>query len=168
MGQEKNYYYLVEGDDDKKVVNTLKSELRLIIPGRVEKFNVVQDKLNKKYIRTLKRGTTVVLVFDVDAGNISILEENIKFLKQQSVVKNVICITQVMNLEEELVRSCSIKEIKELTKSKSNRDFKRDVLRISNFESRLKACRFEISKFWNSKSQSQYSHIINEANKIKL
>ncbi len=43
-------------------------------------------------------------------------------------VKEVICITQVKNLEDELLRSCDVKQIKELTGSKSNSNYKRDML----------------------------------------
>lgn len=35
------YHYFVEGPDDKKVLDTLKTDLRMILPGKVEKFNVV-------------------------------------------------------------------------------------------------------------------------------
>lgn len=169
MKRTKDYYhYFVEGADDKKVVNTLKTDLQKIVSGKVENFNVVQKKLNKGHIRLLKTGTIVVLVFDVDVGNIDILKENIAFLKEQKNIKDIICITQVMNLEEELVRSCSIKEIKELTKSKSNREFKRDVLRISNLKERLESCEFDFEKFWRLNPQNKYNQINNEAYKIKL
>ena len=64
--------------------------------------------------------------------HVDILKKNIEFLLKQVIIKDVVCITQVMNLEDELVRSCSIKRISELTRSKSNTDFKKDVLHISN------------------------------------
>lgn len=168
MNQGKEYYcYFVEGDDDKKVVNTLKTELQVIIPGKVHKFNVIENRLNMGHLRTLRSGTIIILVFDTDTGKTSILEENIKFLKNQKIVKEVYCITQVMNLEDELVRSCSIDAIKELTKSKSNTDFKRDILRISNLKDRLEACGFECAKFWNSKPQNEYKHFSNDSDKVK-
>ena len=41
MGKNKYYQYFVEGDDDKKFIDTLKTEMQLIIPGKVQKFNVI-------------------------------------------------------------------------------------------------------------------------------
>ena len=47
-------------------------------------------------MRTLKTGTTVVLVYDTDVEmNTKILDENIAFLKRQKGIKEVICIPQV-------------------------------------------------------------------------
>lgn len=37
----KNYQYYVEGEDEEKIVKVPKTELRLIEPGKIEKFNVV-------------------------------------------------------------------------------------------------------------------------------
>ena len=37
----KNYQYYVEGEDEEKIVKVLKTELRLIEPGKIEKFNVL-------------------------------------------------------------------------------------------------------------------------------
>lgn len=169
MGVKGYYHYFVEGPDDKKIVNTLKSELQLIVPGKVEQFNVVQEKLTKNRIMTLKSGTTVILVFDVDAGNADILMENIRFLRnQKKVVKNVICVTQIQNLEDELVRSCKIKSVLELTKSKSIKDFKRDILRINNLAAKLKECEFDMGQFWILQPDGRFKGISNEAGKIKL
>lgn len=164
----KHYYYFVEGDDDRKIVNTLKTDFRQIISGKVEKFNVIEKTLKKTHLMGLKNGTTVILVFDTDTGNTAILNKNIDFLKKQSIVKDVICIPQVEKLEDELVRSTSIKEIKELTKSHSNSEFKTDVLRISNLKKRMEECSFDFSKFWSCQPKNEYKNIVNEADKIKL
>lgn len=162
------YHYYVEGPDDEKIVNTLKTELQLIIPGKVERFNVVQNKLTKNRMMALKGQTTVILVFDVDAGNPEILRQNINFLlKQTKLVKRVICITQVMNLEEELVRSCKIHSVLEITKSKSQKDYKHDLLHIANLDKRLRECGFDITKFWAKQPDNQYRDITNRAEEIK-
>ena len=73
----KYYQYYVEGQDEEKIVQILKTELQLIEPGKVEKFNVVSEKFTKLRIMPLKMGTIVVLVFDTDVGNIDILKKNI-------------------------------------------------------------------------------------------
>ena len=44
-------------------------------------------------------------------------------------MSDVICITQVHNLEDELKRSCNIRQIKDLLGSKSNSEFKHDLIK---------------------------------------
>lgn len=97
-------------------------------------FNVIQQKLTKLRLMSLKPDTIVILIFDTDNGESATLLENIKFLKQNTNVKDVLCITQVKNLEDELIRSCDIKQIKELTGSKSNKDYKRDLIKDNTFD----------------------------------
>lgn len=46
MGQSKYYHYFVEGEDEEKLIQVLKTDLRLIVPGKVQKFNVVEAKIN--------------------------------------------------------------------------------------------------------------------------
>lgn len=75
----KYYQYYVEGQDEEKLIQVLKTELRLIEPGKVEKFNVVSEELTKLRIMSLKMGTIVVLVFDTDAGNINTLKKILNF-----------------------------------------------------------------------------------------
>lgn len=43
----KHYLYYVEGEDDKKVVDTLKKDMKLIIPGIARVFNVVENSTNQ-------------------------------------------------------------------------------------------------------------------------
>lgn len=40
--RNRNLLYLVEGDDEKKLVNTLKNSMGLIHPGKVQKLNVIE------------------------------------------------------------------------------------------------------------------------------
>ena len=89
--------------------------------------------------------------------------------QNSSNVKEIICITQVKNLEEELVRSCNIKSAQELTSSKSLTNYKRDIKNITHLDKKLKEHNFDIEKFW-SKNDSAYERegIKNEAEKIKI
>lgn len=122
MGKEKYYQYFVEGEDEKKLVDVLKSDMKLIVSGKSQVFNVTQQKLTRLRVMNLKPGTTVVLIFDADAGNLQILKDNINFLHKEKVVSEVICVIQVRNLEDELIRCCNIRQIKELLGSKSEKD----------------------------------------------
>ena len=111
----------------------------------------------------------MILVFDTDTGKVDKIKKNIEILKNSSNVKEIICITQVKNLEEELVRSCNIKSAQELTNSKTLKNYKRDIKNITNLDKKLKKHNFDIEKFW-SKNDSVYERegIKNEAEKIKI
>ena len=165
--KREQYHYFVEGEDDRKVVNTLKTDLQWIKPGKVQVFNVIEEELTSLITRTLKPGTIVVLVFDTDTGKKNTLLKNIRFLQKDSNVKQVLCIMQVKNLEDEFLRSCAISQIKELTGSKSNSDYKRDLLRQSNLADKLKKHQFQFEKFWNS-SDKVYESICNASAQIKI
>ena len=165
--KREQYHYFVEGEDDRKVVNTLKTDLQWIKPGKVQVFNVIEEELTSLITRTLKPGTIVVLVFDTDTGKKNALLKNIRFLQKDSNVKQVLCIMQVKNLEDEFLRSCAISQIKELTGSKSNSDYKRDLLRQSNLADKLKKHQFQFEKFWNS-SDKVYESICNDSAQIKI
>lgn len=167
MAQGKYYHYYVEGQTDAKMISTLKTDYQFVVPGKVEKFNVIEEQLTPKRTMGLKKGTIVVLVFDTDTNNNSILDKNIRFLKQQKNISRIICITQVGNLEDELMRSCNIREIKELTGSRSNSDFKNDMLKQNNFKKKLDTKYFDFNKFWSCSATNQFSYITNEAAKIK-
>lgn len=164
----KNYQYYVEGEDEEKIVKVLKTELRLIEPGKIEKINVVSEQFTNLRVMSLKMGTVVVLVFDTDAGNIDILKKNIEFLKKQKSIKKVLCITQVKCLEDELKRSCNIKDVKELTGSKSNSDFKHDMRKEKAFGKKLEKKGFDMKKFWIQTDNGIYKEIQNNSNEIKI
>ena len=67
------YHYYVEGDDEKKVIDTLKTSMQLIISGKVDVFNVIERKFTRNQIMRLKQGTIVVLVFDTDTNQVDTL-----------------------------------------------------------------------------------------------
>lgn len=88
-------------------------------------------------LMSLKDGTAVVLVFDTDAGNLTVLKENIKLLQTQRNISEVICVLQVKNLEDELVRSCNIKQIKYLLGVGSNKEYKGALIKEKNLSKKL-------------------------------
>ena len=151
------YQYYVEGEDERSLLNTLKLDLRCIESGKIDKFNVIQSRFTTARMRTLKTGTTVVLVY-----------ENIAFLKRQKGIKEVICIPQVRNLEDELVRACNIKNIVDLTKSLTKADYKRDLINCSNLSDRLKKCKFDITKIWAEIPKNNFKKYGNDSEKIKI
>lgn len=135
---DKNYIYYVEGQCEEKLLKVLKTDMRFICPGKISKYNVIQEKIKVAQLRTLKKGTTAVLVFDTDTtDNTAVLKENIDTLKKYSAVSNVLCITQVENLEDEIVRSCDVNKAQELTNSKSVSSFKSDFIKTSDLKGTL-------------------------------
>lgn len=164
------FQYYVEGENEKKLINVLKTNMRLITPGKVETLNVTQEKLSDMKLRTLKFGTILVFVFDTDAGQPTILNENIIKAKKSSNIKDVYCIPQVKNLEDELVRTMELKNIKELLNSNSSKDYKRDMLREKdeNLKSKFESHNFDIQKLWAKDPEIPYDMFPNNSDKIKL
>ena len=73
MGSYIQYYG--EGEDEEKLVSVLKTDRQMIIPGKISKFNAVQNKLTKARLMNLRSDTTVVLVFDTDTDSAAIDQE---------------------------------------------------------------------------------------------
>lgn len=161
------YHFFVEGEGERAVINTLKTDFQCIQAGKVDVFNVIQNKLNKNILMKLKPGTIVILVFDTDKDEIDILDYNLRFLKKQSHIKKVIIIPEVKNLEDELVRSCNIANVKELMKSKSNSEYKSDLARCKNLKQVLTNYQFDINSFWNQNPKGVFVKYKNDSNLIK-
>lgn len=169
MKKNANYHYYVEGEDEKRLLDALKSELKCIESGKVEKFNVIQNRFTAARLRPLKYGVIIVLIYDTDVEtNLEILKNNLIFLKKQSGIKDIVCIPQVKSLEDELRRSCKIKCIGELTNSNTTADYKRDLISCTNLGTRLKRCNFDISKMWKKLPTNSFHQFGNDAERIKI
>lgn len=164
------YHYYVEGETEKKIVEVLKSNMGLIISGKVEVFNVINKKLTLLRTMNFKNKTTIILVFDTDVDNATILRQNIDFLNKLANVKKVICIPQIYNLEDELEYSCSVKSAKELINCKTTSQFKRQCLKSNPdfLAKQLDSHNLDINKLWSRKTKGEFSAIINESASIKL
>ena len=163
-----NIQYYVEGENEQKHINVLKTQLKMIRPGKVQKLNVIDEKITDAMLRTLQRDATVVLIFDTDTKNIDILNYNIRKLSQYNSVRNIITIPQVPNLEGELIKSCDIKKITDLLNSDSISKFKSDFIRISNLDAKLLEHKFDISIFWTQKAKAPFQDILNQSSEIKI
>lgn len=169
MKKEAIYHYYVEGDDEKSLLETLKRDMRCIKSGKVDIFNVVQNRFTVARIRPLKPGTIVVLVYDTDVTtNMEIIKYNVAFLKKQKGIKDVICIPQVNNLEDELISACNINSVEEITKSSTKKEFKSDIKNCSNLASRLCKCDFDITKLWSKLPQNEFLVFGNDAKRITI
>lgn len=168
MKKRMNYQYYVEGEDEKNLLNVLKRDFQCIQSGKIDKFNVIQERFTALRIRPLKQNTMVVLVYDTDVEEVGILRQNIDFLKKQDAVKGVLCIPQVMNLEDELLRACQIKNVGELTHSRTKKDYKKDLIQCTNLKERLEKHNFDIAKFWSCMPQNDFYPFSNASEEIKL
>ena len=167
MRKNQRYLYLVEGEDEKRLIDVLKTEFQVIYAGKTQVFNAVEEKITDLRLMNISENTLVVLVFDTDIPKSDILLDNIKKLDSCPRVTKVCCIPQVKNIEDELIRSCDIKTIKELTKSKTDRDFKRDWLNCSNPAKRLQSCGFRIVRLWNQNPPAPFHIISNDSGLLK-
>lgn len=85
---------------------------------------------------------------------------------------DLVLIAQIQNLEDELIFSTSIKNIKELLDSDSNSDFKADLLKLTEEKclKKLKEKKFDINKFWARRADddSEFSKYENNSKRIKV
>lgn len=160
--------YYVEGEDEERLIQTLKYDLGIIRSGKVQKLNVIEQILTDARLMTLRPGTMVVLIFDTDTGKTDILKQNLEKLKICPAVSETITIPQILNLEDELLHSCDIKEITDLLGSQSKREFKTDFIRTKNLANKLMEHQFDIHRLWSRQPLPPYQNIINQADKIKL
>lgn len=167
MARNELYQFYVEGEGEKKIIETLKKDMSLIVSGKVEVLNVVQHEIKNARLMTLKKGTNVVLVYDTDVCNTDILDKNIKLLKSNNRIKRIMCIPQVLNLEDELIRATTMRKVTDLLNSKTLTDYKRDLLKCSNLDRKLYDKEFDISKFWNEEPPAKFSRFGNDSALIK-
>ena len=85
----KIFHYFVEGECEEKLINELKvPKADIILPGKVEVLNVVQDKISNQRLMVLNPKTNIILVYDIDVEQTEILKYNINLLKKHNF-KNI-------------------------------------------------------------------------------
>lgn len=163
-----NCIYFAEGRCEERLLNALKENPQRIRPGRVKVFNAVQELLTKSQLITIQAGTTVVLVFDTDVPITEYLKENIKRLSTLCTKVKIVYLPQVMNFEDELVRCSDIRSVVELTRSKSNKDFKRDFCAMSNVRAALDKVNLNVERMWTEKALQEFAFVTRNDSEIKL
>lgn len=158
--------YYVEGEDEKKLVEVLKNE-HLIKPGKVQVFNAISSRVKDARLMTIKPNTVVVLIFDTDVEELDVLNENIKRFTSCSNVSKVIIIPQIKNLEDELVRSCNIRNVTELLGSVGLSKFKSDFIREKNLMKKMNEKGFNMGKLWSMAPQGVFTQLENGSGEIK-
>lgn len=158
-------HYFVEGENERKLIETIKN--KYLYSGKIKIINTIQNKVPNSILRTLERETVVVLVFDTDVEKIDILDENIKLIMSSNNVKDVICIPQIKNLEDELIYSTNINKIVDLLESKSKTNFKNDFNNCKNLMKKLEDKEFKISRLWSRNAVDIYKKYKNDSEVIK-
>ena len=82
---------------------------------------------------------------------------------------HIVFLPQVLNLEDELTRCTNVKNVSELTRSNSTRNFKTDFCRIKSKDCRamLERHGLDTAKLWTSKVPEPFSFIENNSHQIK-
>lgn len=170
------YVYFVEGENEEKVVNTLKDiKNQYIVAGKSHVFNLTQNKISDAILMTLTRSTIAVIIYDNDViisgkTNSEItkkrINENIKLLKNNC--KEVIVICQYDNIEDEIIKATNIKKIEELLNSKSKAEAKTDLNKERNLMKKLSDKNFDFNKFWRGAVPDYIIQKVEGHQKIRL
>lgn len=143
------YHYFVEGDCEKKFIDAYKQgEFQFLNSGKVEVINPVNTYISRSRIRSLKQNTIVVLVYDVDKGNIDVLKENLNRFKQFSITK-IIHVQSITNFEDEIVFSTNVTKIDDVFGVKGVDNFKTAFIAHKDIANKLKSILFDNTKIWS-------------------
>jgi len=163
--------YYCEGEDDLKLVEALKLSPGRILPGKAKKLNVVQSLIPKSILVAIKPGSVVALVFDTDVvSNLVTVKKNISNINKYCQGVRVVCLLQVNNLEDEIVRCTDVKSVTELTRSKSLSNFKADFRRMKDAECRnaLERHGIDVKLLWNTPARAEFSFAQRSSEQIKI
>ena len=141
----------------RDIEKTMRFSMDFILDGKNDLYRV--DFKYKKENESEK--------IDLDLYKADILDENIKIIKNSNNVRDIICIPQIKNLEDELIYSTNITKIIDLLESKSKKDFKNDFNNYKNLIKKLEDKEFKISKIWSREAVDIFKKYKNESTKIK-
>lgn len=167
MSKMKNCVYFVEGECEKNFISALKENPSLIVPGKATVLNVLTEEITKSRLVMISPGTTVVFVFDTDVPITDRLKQNIANVEKYCSRSKLIFLPQVRNLEDELVRCTDISKVTELTKSKSNSNFKSDFCKMTNCRAVLTKHQLDILKLWTMNPPEPFTFVPRNSNAIK-
>lgn len=162
--------YYCEGEDDQKLIDSLKVSPGKIMPGKSKKLNVVQTLIPKSILLGIKPDTNVVLVFDTDVTtNLDVVKKNIENIKKYCRGVKIIYLLQVKNLEDELIRCTDVKTVMELTKSKSLSNFKTDFRKMKSEQCRnmLERHKIDIDCLWCTAAPREFDFAEKNSDLIK-
>ena len=112
--------------------------------------------------------TKVGLVFDTDVEDRKALDKNIEMLKKYCSNITVINMMQVLDFEDEIVRSTDVSKAQELTKSRSVSNFKTDFCRmkVNDCRSLLERHQLDIVKMWTTEPPETFKDLEQDVAKV--
>ena len=160
--------YFVEGACEEKLINALKEPPEKLLPGKVRVLNVIQNEIPRSILLAICHGTKVVLVFDTDVPYTEQLKKNLVHLKKYCSGIKVIYLAQVLTIEDERVRCTDVSRLRDLTRSKSDSDFKRDFCALKDCRSLLERHNLNIKGLWVKEPPETFQFVVRNANQIKV
>ena len=112
--------------------------------------------------------TKVGLVFDTDVEDRKALDKNIEMLRKYCSNVTVINMMQVLDFEDEIVRSTDVNKAQELTKSRSVSNFKTDFCRmkVNDCRSLLERHQLDIVKMWTTEPPETFKDLEQDVAKV--
>ncbi len=162
-----NCIYYVEGKCEATLLAALKERPQKIVPGKVKVFNVITSLIPRSQLITIQPGTTVVFAFDTDVPVTEHLKKNMELVSTYCTKVRMVFLPQVWNLEDELVRCTDVKNIAELTRSKSTKEFKRDFCALTNCRDVLNRHRIDVLRLWTQNPPEYFGFVPSNSNLIK-
>ncbi|ASY37213.1 hypothetical protein [Taylorella equigenitalis] len=149
------YWYLVEGETEKHLVDSLIKNDNLQ-SGRI---NILSCWFNKNKISTQTRrfsrsqDNIVYLIFDTDdLTNLDYFESNCNLIIREA--SKVYLLGQANNLEDELLKSCSLlknkNDLYKLFSSQGSKEFKSNFIKDQNLLKKLERKGFDNKSIWIS------------------
>lgn len=162
--------YYVEGPCEQQLISALKEAPEKLIPGKVKVFNVVQNLIPKSQMLSIQPGTTIAFVFDTDVEQTSKLKKNIELLGRYCGKLKIVFLPQVLNLEDELVKSTDVKSVTELTKSNSIKNFKTDFCKMKSkdYRAMLERHTLDCSKLWITRTPDAFEFVELNSSQVKI
>ena len=133
-------------------------------------YNVVQNLIPKSQMLSIQAGTTIALVFDTDVEQTAKLKKNLELLGRYCGKLHIVFLPQVLNLEDELVRCADVKNVSELTRSNSVRNFKTDFckLKVKDCRAMLERHGLNFEQLWTTNVPEEFSFVKSNCNQIKV
>lgn len=163
----KIFRYYVEGQCEKHFLDTYKSGPAPVFKsGKVEVFNVMNERITQTRLINFSKNTVLVLIFDTDIEPTDVFKHNLSLLRKNKNISEIIYVPSIRNFEEELVYSSDINDINEMFKTKGLKEFK-TKFNSSNIVPRMSKINFSFQKIWSRVPQKPFSKYKQQGYQIK-
>ena len=165
------YISIVEGDGEKSICRMLKQEGYLF--GRIIKKPIQEIKNISRTLNMIDSSNIVIVIMDTDTllGNQILIDRMIKnLLFLINTAKEVMVITENLNLEDELIKGIpTINNSRQLCTFFSEvtlSDYKARLAQMSEGRLKSKLSVLDLNKFWSDMTLSKYTdnELIKEIN----